>query len=144
MLKNPSFFTLGDVKTIDLQTIVDERGTLTVAEAGNHVPFPIARVFTIGGVKAGGTRGGHAHKALNQLFVCLAGAVDLSVDDGREQGAFALESPARGLHVPPTLWAEQTYRGEDALLMVLCDAPYDEDDYLHVYDEFLDYRKASA
>ena len=130
-----------DVKMVDLQTVVDDRGALMVAEVGNHVPFTIARVFAVSGVEDGGRRGGHAHLALNQLMVCLAGAVDVDVDDGEGSHTFKLDSPAQGLHVPPGLWAEQTYRGPDAVLLVLCDAAYDENDYLRGRAEFLDYRK---
>ena len=130
-----------DVKMVDLQTVVDDRGALMVAEVGHHVPFPIARVFAISGVEDGGRRGGHDHQALNQLMVCLAGAVDVSIDDGEDSRVFKLDTPAQGLHVPPSLWAEQTYRGTGAVLMVLCDAAYDENDYLRSRAEFLDYRK---
>ena len=47
---------------------------------------------------------------------------------------------SRALLVPPGIWAEQVYEGDDTVLMVLCDLPYDEADYIRDYTEFLAFR----
>jgi hypothetical protein len=62
----------------------DWNGVLTIFEgnASHAVPFPIARVFTITGVSAGGTRGNHLHRHCSQLLVCLHGSIDVSLNDG--------------------------------------------------------------
>lgn len=114
-------------------------GVLTVypaAEPGG-VPFSIARLFTLGGVAAGGTRGQHAHHACTQLLVCLAGRAELAVDDGRDERRFVLEHPARGVLVPPGLWMVLTFAGPGTLVAVFCDRPFEESDYLRERAAFL-------
>jgi oxalate decarboxylase/phosphoglucose isomerase-like protein (cupin superfamily) len=114
-------------------------GVLTVYPAADPagVPFPIARLFTLGGVAAGGTRGHHAHRACSQLLACLAGRAELAIDDGREQRRFVLEHPARGVLVPPGLWMVVTFAGPGTLVAVFCDRPFEESDYLRERAEFL-------
>lgn len=127
----------------DLREIVFPRhvggGVLTVypgADPGG-VPFLIARVFAISGVPAGGARGRHAHRGCSQLCVCLAGRVEIHVDDGRQRRSVRLEDPALGLLIPPWLWNEVIFSGPDTVLVVFCDEPYDERDYVRDRAEFL-------
>ena len=35
-----------------------------------------------------------------------------------------------GLVIRPGIWAQETYLKENTILMVLCDLPYDADDYI--------------
>lgn len=127
-----------------LQTIRDAGGTLMVAEVGRHVPFPIARSFVVTDVKAGSTRGHHAHKQCRQFLVCLSGRLSVRVSDGAESAVLALAEPGDSLYIPPGIWAEQVYETPGTTLLVLCDQPYDESDYLRDHDRFLDWRAAMA
>lgn len=131
---------VGDLTPSHLQTIADDRGTLVVAECGRHVPFPIARTFVVTDVRAGETRGHHAHKRCNQLLVCLAGRLMVVLDDGEARRIVTLAQPGDALHIPPGMWAEQTYEAPGSTLMVLCDLPYDESDYLRDHEGFLAWR----
>ncbi len=123
-----------------VQTIADRSGTLLVAEAGRHVPFPIARTFVVSGVAAGTRRGHHAHKQCHQLLVCLAGRISVLVHDGSQSLTLELSEPGACVHILPGIWAEQTYETAETTLLVLCDQPYDESDYLRDFQDFLAWR----
>ena len=129
------------VERIELQTNSDGRGTLVVGEADRHVRFPIKRFFAVSGVPAGETRGRHAHKSLHQMLICLNGTVRVDYDDGESTAVAVLDRPDVGLLIPPGIWAEQSYANTNTVLLVLCDAPFDEADYLRDYDEFMAYRR---
>ncbi|MGB0670999.1 MAG: sugar 3,4-ketoisomerase [Rhodospirillales bacterium] len=131
--------TLAGSPLIDLQCVLDERGSLIVGEVDCHVPFPIRRFFVVTDVPAGELRGAHAHKDQHQMLVCLKGSVQVSLESGRDDWAVTLDGPTKGLHIPPGIWAEQTYSGPDAVLLVLCDAAYDEADYIRDHAAFLDW-----
>ncbi len=121
---------LDDCRLIEFQTLTDDRGTVTVAEAHRHVPFLIERVFFVSGVAAGGARGGHAHKRQQQMLVCTTGQIDVTLENGSESRSITLDTPNTGLFIPPLVWAAQTYAKPDSILTVFCDAAYDENDYL--------------
>lgn len=125
---------------IDLQNIHDEGSLLVVGECGRHIPFPVRRMFAVTAVSPGERRGHHAHRQLNQMLICMSGSIDVVTDDGHERRTYRLDHLSRGLHVPPGIWAEQTYEGPGTVLLVLCDQPYDEADYIREYDQFLAYR----
>ena len=59
------------------------------------------------------------------------------VDDGSAREEIQLESPAIGLHIPPMIWGTQWKYTRDAVLLVLASHPYDPDDYIRDYEEFL-------
>lgn len=132
--------TIDQVQLLDLLDRSDSRGTLVIAEARRQVPFAIERVFAISGVDRDVARGGHAHISLKQFFVCLSGSVHMRYCDGQREGSTVLNSPRQGLFVPPLIWADQIYLDPQTVLLVLCDAAYDEDDYIRDYDAFLHYR----
>ena len=112
---------------------------LVVIEGQNQVPFAIARVFVVR-APAGAIRGQHAHKACTQLLTCPIGSVDVLCDDGFETASYILDRPNTGLLIPPSIWAQQTYRAPGSVLTVLCDRPYEAEDYIRDYTEFKAYR----
>ena len=117
--------------------IQDERGSLAVMESNRDVPFGISRVYYMFGLAPGTERGFHAHRALDQWAVCVAGSCTMVLDDGVCRREVVLDSPNRGLHVPPMVWHEMRDFSPDAVLMVLASAPYDEADYIRDYPAFL-------
>ena len=51
----------------------DDRGSLVALEAYKTIPFDIKRVYYIFGTQSGVSRGFHAHRALQQVAVCVTG-----------------------------------------------------------------------
>lgn len=123
---------------IDLASFVDQRGNLVVGELPSSLPFEVKRFFYVSNVPEGEPRGIHAHKECHQFLICVAGTVKAMVDDGEHRHVFTLSSNGQGLHMPPLTWGCQYDYSEDAVLLVLASHPYDADDYIHEYDEFLD------
>ena len=124
-----------------LKTFTDDRGTLSFAEIGNGLPFTPHRYFLVYNVPAGTTRGGHAHRRCEQFLVAVHGSVAVSVDDGESRTEHLLERPDQGLHIPAGIWGEQRYLSDDACLLVLASEPYDVEEYLADYSEFIAFRK---
>ncbi len=129
------------VRLIDLPCYSEENGELVVAEGAVHVPYQIARMFTIT-ARAGAVRGKHAHRLCSQFMLCVHGAVDVACDDGREQQAFTLDRGNKALLVPPGIWNTVTFRQSGSVVAVLCDRSYEADDYIRDYAEFLSFCKA--
>jgi UDP-2-acetamido-3-amino-2,3-dideoxy-glucuronate N-acetyltransferase len=82
-------------------------------------------------------RGEHAHRRCEQLLVCVSGSVNVLCDDGEHRQEFVLDSPEIGLHIGPMVWGTQYRYTKDAVLMVQASLPYDPDDYIRSYDDFL-------
>jgi UDP-2-acetamido-3-amino-2,3-dideoxy-glucuronate N-acetyltransferase len=125
------------VEIIKLPTFEDMRGALSVGEWGIHLPFDPQRYFLVYNVPSKEVRGEHAHKRLHQFLVCTHGACAVMVDDGRNRTEISLDRPSLGVHIPPMVWATQYKYTPDAVLLVLASAPYDPDDYIRDYEEFL-------
>ncbi len=133
---------LTEVKTIAFRAMSAPDRMLVPFEAGADVPFPIRRVFTINADKAGLVGGRHAHRRCSQLLVCLSGACDVvsRIDGSDRVRVDRLDRADRGLLIPPGIWAEQHYRDDRTVLMVLCDQGYDAADYIRDFDQFERYR----
>lgn len=131
------------VRVIDLPRISDPdgRGNLTFLEGGRHIPFPIKRVYYLYDVPGGESRGGHAHKALQQFIVAASGSFEVRLDDGREQRSVFLDRSYYGLLLPRMVWRELHNFSSGSVCLVMASELYDPDDYIHDYDEFL---KAAA
>lgn len=114
---------------------LDPNGVLCVYESGQQVPFDIRRVFTVSAME-GDMRGDHAHKLCSQLLVCVSGRIRVICDDGFAITYHQLDSMNHGLLVPPGIWAKEEYLTDGAVLMVLCDRCYEEDDYIRNYNDF--------
>lgn len=124
-------------KLINLNRMLDHRGSLVVGELPSSLPFEVKRFFYVSNVPEGEPRGIHAHKECHQFLVCVAGSVKAMVDDGESREVHTLEAGGPGLHMPPLTWGCQYEYSADAVLLVLASNLYDSDDYIHEYDEFL-------
>lgn len=120
-----------------LPRVTDGRGSLTVAEAGQHLPFIPQRVFVIRDVPAGVTRGGHAHHWVHEVLVAAAGRLTVTVDDGTTPVSYTLDHPTTALHLPPLLWRWESDFSADAVLVVMASTLFDPDDYITDRDEYL-------
>ncbi len=128
---------LADCMIIELPKITDPRGNLSFIEGNRHIPFEIKRVYYLYDVPGGETRGGHAHKKLEQLIIAMSGSFDVVLDDGREKKTFSLNRSYLGLYVPCMMWRELVNFSSGAVCMVVASRFYTEDDYYRNYDEFL-------
>jgi len=127
----------GGARLVRVPGVIDLRGNLVHLTAGNEIPFQIQRVFFVYGVPTRDVRGEHAHRALHQFLICVHGSCHIIVDDGRQRDELLLDEPTLGLYVPPMVWSIQYKYSPDSVLAVLASAPYDPDDYIRDYEEFL-------
>lgn len=135
--------TLSHARLIELPFHRDDNGDLVVMEGVSHVPFAIARIFVVC-APAGAVRGQHAHRRCAQFMACSTGIVEVICDDGVTAATFVLDRPNVGLLVPQSLWAQETFRAAGSVLTVLCDRPYEAEDYIRDYNQFLAYRSGTS
>lgn len=121
---------------LELQSFQDDRGRLQVAEVGQHIPFPVKRIFWISGVSHGCVRGEHAHKNCHQFIIAISGSVKIELDDGQETKKYFLENGSEGLHITPKTWGTLFDFSENATVLVLASHNFDEADYLRNYQDF--------
>ncbi|NJL00782.1 MAG: WxcM-like domain-containing protein [Spirulinaceae cyanobacterium SM2_1_0] len=129
--------TLGPELLLEFPAIGSpEEGYLAIAEFEKSCPFPIARTYWVYGCPENMQRGGHAHHRLSQLLVCVAGEVEVTLNDGTEKQIFLLNQPTVGLLQKPLVWGDLRYRNQ-AVLVVLASHPYAAEDYIRDYQHFL-------
>lgn len=116
------------------------RGSLTVVQGSEDIPFDIRRVYYIYDVPGGESRGSHAHKTLDQLLVAVAGSFHVRIDDGEGHRMLFLCQPNQALYLPAHIWHQLENFSSGAVALALTSAPYSEEDYIRDYDEFLKFR----
>ena len=124
-------------RMIDFPKIQDPRGNLTFIEGTHHVPFNIERVYYLYDVPGGSERGGHAHKALQQVIIAMSGSFDVMIDDGINKRRVHLCRSYYGLYICPMIWREIDNFSSGSVCMVLASTKYEESDYYRDYAEFL-------
>jgi hypothetical protein len=126
---------------INLPRDYSSSGSITALNNGVEIPFDIQRIYYLYDVPGGENRGGHAHKALQQLIIAASGSFDITVDDGVTKRTFQLNRPNIGLLMPSGLWRELLNFSSGSICLVLASDIYDEDDYLRNYTKFQEYKK---
>lgn len=128
-----------DYKIISFQQHGDHRGQLVALEKNKEIPFEIKRVYYMYDTVCGVRRGYHAHKALQQVLICIHGSCKIHLDDGNDTVEVVLDKPYEGLYVTNNMWREMYDFSSDAVLLVLASEYYDEADYIRNYQEFLSF-----
>ncbi|MBL0727348.1 WxcM-like domain-containing protein [Piscinibacter sp. HJYY11] len=117
--------------------IPDLRGSLTVGEFDRQVPFTPKRYFMVFGVPSREIRGEHAHHQCHQFLICVRGSCAVMADDGEHKVEVLLDSPDRGIYLPPMTWGVQYKYSADAMLLVFASDYYDNADYIRDYADFI-------
>lgn len=121
-----------------LNTHTDDRGSLTVAEVGKEIPFEVKRVYWIYDVPEHKSRGNHANSVSHQYLIAVKGYVHVCLENKEGRKYYQLDSPDKGLLIPPCTWNELLEFSEDAVLLVLSSEPYRPEMYINSHEEFLD------
>jgi WxcM-like, C-terminal len=124
-------------RLIELPRVHDPRGNLTFVEAQDTVPYVIERVYYLYDVPGGESRGGHAHRELQEFIIAASGSFEVLVDDGVHTERFFLNRSYYGLYIPPMVWRELDEFSSGSVCLVMSSRHYDEGDYYREYDEFL-------
>lgn len=126
-------------RIINLPKMVDPRGNLTVAEQLKDVPFSMSRAYWVYDVPSGECRGGHAHKHCREFIVAVSGSFTVTLTNGREERTFMLNHPYQGLLVNTDVWRTLDDFSSGAVCLVLAEDPFDEEDYIRDYQDYLKY-----
>ncbi len=134
-----------DLNTLELREIIkisdpDGRGNLSVVER-DFLPFTIKRVYYLYDVPSSSTRGGHAHKELQQFLIALSGSFDVVLDNGKQRRSITLNRPDRGLLIPNGIWRELENFSSGAVCLSLVSSEYNEDDYIRDYADYLTFKQ---
>ncbi len=127
---------LDAVTLVDIPTIRDDRGALSVVEAERDVPFPIRRIFFMHHMLA--ERGGHAHRDTAQVVLAAAGSLRLELTDGTRTISHTLDDPSKGVYMPPMVFVRIRDISPDAVCLVLASTHYDMGRSLRTYEAFLE------
>lgn len=123
-------------RLIELPKIIDRRGNLSFIEAGQHIPFKIARVYWIYDIPGGQKRGSHAFKSQHEVIIALSGSFDVLLDNGTKKVKYSLNRSYQALYVPNMQWRSLENFSTNALCLVIASDGYDESDYIRNYKEF--------
>ena len=123
-------------KVYDLVDTGDDRGGLIPFEKGMNVPFEVCRAFYIFNTRPGTSRGSHANRNSQFLFVVISGSCKVKIDNGVEQSVAELNRPNQALWLDKMVWKEMYDFSYNAILLVLSNEKYDENEYIRDYDDY--------
>jgi hypothetical protein len=136
--------TVFDCSLIELPKNHTINGNITSVNNFQQIPFEIKRVYYLYDIPGGESRGGHAHKALQQLIIAASGSFDLIVNDGKVKRTFNLNRPYQGVLMPAGLWRELDNFSSGSICLVLASQEYTEIDYIRDYGEFLNFKNDTS
>ena len=125
---------LREVRLVDISTVADSRGRLTVLEQGGTVPFDIRRVFFMHHMEA--DRGGHAHRDTEQVVLAAAGSFRITLTDAESSLTYVLDDPSKGVYMPPMVFVTLTQFSPGAICLVLASTVYDMGRSIRTYEDF--------
>ena len=134
--------SINNCSIINLNKIENSKGNLTPVENSIDIPFDVQRVYYLYDVPGGETRGGHAHKDLQQFIVSVSGSFDVILDDGFERKTIKLNRSNYGLYIPQMIWREIVNFSTGAICLVLASLPYSEEEYIRDYTEYVSLKKS--
>ena len=119
-------------------------GVLTLAALQRDIPFAVRRVFWTCGTPPEVIRGRHAHYRTESVLVAVSGTVIVSTElPGGELEEFTLDSPDRGLYLPPLCWRTMRYMAS-AVQVTFESEDYSDEDYIRSLDHFRTMRDPSV
>jgi dTDP-4-dehydrorhamnose 3,5-epimerase-like enzyme len=116
-----------------------EIGYISPINTIGGLPFDIKRTFVTYYTPDLIVRGRHAHYATEQFLVAVYGKIVVNTENAQgELDSFLLDTPYKGLYIPPNVWHTMQYQ-KDAVQLVFASTEYDEKDYIRNYESFKEY-----
>jgi hypothetical protein len=137
-MKNSSVY---DCHVLPLTKIHNLAGNTTIVEGNRNIPFNLRRIYYLYDIPGGESRGGHAHKELQQLIVAGSGSFEVLLDDGENKKIVRLDRPNFGLLIIPGIWRELIEFSSGAICIVMASHKYNESDYMRDYDSFINFKR---
>lgn len=126
-------------RLIEIPRITDPRGNLSFVQHPGVCPFDIERVYWLYDVPARSVREGRALKTTDEVIISLSGAFDVHTVDGNGARAdFHLDCCYKGLYLPAGTWRTIDNFVTNSVVMILASRPYDKQDYIRSYEDFID------
>ena len=112
-------------------------GTLDIFEILKNYSFTAKRMYILSSQKKILHRGGHAHKKLNQIMICVKGSCNVTITNKKNiSNTFLLNNLNQALFVPNHHWRTITLK-PNSVLIVLASEKYIESDYERDFNNFL-------
>ena len=128
--------SVSNCKVIQFNTIDIEKGKLSIVENNKEILVDIKRIYYLFDVPSGESRGGHAHKELQQIIIAANGSFSLNLHDGEKSRSILLNNPNEGLLMVPGIWRELDNFSGGAICLVLASEVYSENDYIRDFNTF--------
>ena len=128
--------TVDDITILSLDKYQDNRGILTPVE---EFPFPVVRLFYITDIPVGIKRGAHGHKRCQQFLICQAGRLEVAVYDADNERSIEMQA-GQAVKIPVGIYVTLMAKHPTTTILVLCDRPYEKDDYLNDRDSIRKFR----
>ena len=127
-------------RLVKIQTLKRKSGLLGVVTEKN-INFKIKRTYFLYQVPYLGKRGGHAHKSLKQVYICIKGKFVILLNNGYFKKKITLNTQSNGLVLFKDTWRDIICYSKNSILLVLASDNYKEEDYIRSYKKFLKYIK---
>ena len=72
----------------------------------------------------------------------MSGSFTVTLDNGLDKQSFLLNHPYQGLLVETDVWRTLDDFSSGAVCLVLAEDPFEEEDYIREYKEFLNYQRS--
>ena len=102
----------------------------------DKLKFIIKRFYFHNELKKGYKFGFHSHKKLRQIYICVYGAVKITVFFNNKKKIFLLNKETKGLFIQKNVWREIETISNNSVLCTLADQKYKKNDYIRNFDEF--------
>ncbi|GGM95903.1 dTDP-6-deoxy-3,4-keto-hexulose isomerase [Dyadobacter beijingensis] len=110
---------------INLKTITDTRGSLTVIE--RVIPFEIKRIFYVNGPEHF-RQSGISRNGMRQAVICLKGSCHITSHTGIEEQHFVLDTADQCLLLAPEDSHRMRSFSDESILMVLASEPFEAEE----------------